>query len=126
MKLRFRKDIYPLETLIRGLFVFTDQIYIHLDEDDLYYYVEIRNKPQNTDILEKIAGEIENELLAQIVRSSVSKKTGRIRELIYSRAMSSSLILQNTEVFEQLDDAEYYNLEDIIKDWFDGEVYKCE
>lgn len=117
MRLRFRKNVYSSRQILRAAYVFTDQAYIYLDDDEKYTYVYIDAK-ENGDISE-IQGELKNEVLAQVLRDSINERTKTIRDVIFQRAMSSSMIVpdkffSNLEESEQVD----FDLEPILKDWF--------
>lgn len=118
MRLEFKKSLYPLEVFMKAAYVFTDQAYIYFDENENYIFVDFEAK-KGMDIIE-IQGEFKNELLAQMLRKYVSEKTGGIRELILQRALSSSMILSNSNLLEYNNDNERdYDLDAILKDWFE-------
>ena len=116
MIVRVQKSLYPLDAVLKASYTFTEQAYIHLDEDDESYLVEIRVKSKS-DSEETITGEFYNELLAQIVRKQIRNETQTIRELVFQRAMSSSMIASQN--VEGSDDGCEYDLEQILKDWFE-------
>lgn len=119
MDIKFRKGIYTANQILKAAYVFTDQAYILLDDDAEYIYVHLEAK-DGYDI-SSIQGELKNEVLAQIVRESINMKTRNIRELIYQRAMSSSIIVPDN-YYSELDRETPvdFELTPILKDWFDG------
>lgn len=117
--LRYKKNLYPLDIIKKAAFVFTEYAYILLDEEDDSYIVYLNPKEGEMNE-EQTEGEFNNELLAQLVREIVSEKTRGLRELIYNRALSSSLILQDEHLFESLEIESKSNISNVIKDWFDA------
>ena len=116
--LRYKKSIYPLDIIKKAAFVFTEYAYILLDEEEDSYLVSFT--PKNVRELREIEGEFNNELLSQLVREVVWNKTRGIRELVYNRALSSSIILENDKVLDEEtgNTMENVSLTDILKDWF--------
>lgn len=120
MEIKFSKSMYTIEQIMKASYVFTDQAYIYLDDDEKYIYVYLDAKKQVD--LSEIQGELKNEVLAQVLRESISVRTKNIRELIFQRAMSSSMIVPDNyfsklQAEEQVD----FELEPILDDWFNGE-----
>lgn len=123
MEIKFSKSIYSIEQILRAAYVFTDQAYIHLDDDEKYIYVYMDAKEQSD--LSNIQGELKNEVLAQVLRESISVRTKSIRDLIFQRAMSSSMIVPDNYFSDlQFEECLAVDLEPILKDWFDGESDK--
>lgn len=120
MEIKFPKSIYSIDQILRASYVFTDQAYIHLDDDEKYVYVYVDAKDQSD--LSNVQGELKNEVLAQVLRESISVRTKNIRELIFQRAMSSSMIVPDNH-FSNLQTEECIDVDlgPILKDWFDGE-----
>lgn len=118
MKLQFSKSIYTVEQTVRAAYLFTDQAYIYLDDDKNNIYVMLEAKESLDE--DKIAGELKNELLAQRIRADIEKKTGGIRELIFRRALSSSMIFSDEDIMLLEKKSESHNeLDEILKDWFE-------
>lgn len=112
MKYEFSKSIYPKEVLIKSAYVFTDRAYIHLDENDKYYIVNIeyKGKPSfNYD-------DFKNEMLAQTVRMEIYKKTKDIRKLTIARAFASTVI---DELPNDDSEDEIFDMDRILNDWFE-------
>ena len=117
MRILFNKKIYPKTAIIKAAYMFTDRAYVHLDADEVNYWAEIEMKPGYTDISEL---EFENEVLCQTARYEVSKKTRNIREMMIARAISSTMLIN--ESAEDEDPYKYDDVtdtKDILTDWFD-------
>jgi His-Xaa-Ser system protein HxsD len=108
---KFNKELYSKEDLMKTSYRFIDDFYIHLDVDDQYYYVTIQSKEDKK--LKK--EEFMNEMLVQQTRNIINKETRNIREMIYARAMASTLIQEEQVDVEQDED----DIDDILVDWFD-------
>ena len=116
-KMKFNKQLYPKIALIKAAYNFTDSAYVHLDSDESYYYVTIENKSDSNDFHEQ---EFNNEILAQSVRHEIYKETKDIRELVWARALSTSLIVDNGIDENEAEDINEYNENEILKNWFDN------
>ena len=115
MELTFKKELYPKIVLLKSAFSFTDRAYVHLDCDEKNYMVIIEKK-NDCEIDER---EFINEMLVQATRYQVTQDTKHIRELIYARAMASTIIEEDTtETVDKTDNAEF-DMTIILKDWFD-------
>lgn len=110
---KFRKDLYSKEALIKAAYNFIDDFYIHLDSDNNYYIVAIDAREKNSDY--QTIKEFQNEMLIQETRKIVNDKTINIREIMYSRAMASTVIDENN----QEDIVENENADKILVDWFE-------
>ena len=53
MQFKFNKEIYPAAVLLKSAYSFTDKAYVHLDEKEGYYIVDIEAKTGCKDIEEK-------------------------------------------------------------------------
>lgn len=110
---RFDKCLYSKEALLKAAYQYIDDFYLHLDVNEKYYTVEIEGK---------IAGnhldydEFQNEVLLQETRKMVADKTKNIREVIFARAMASTIVSE--EKMPEL--MESGNAEEILVNWFDG------
>lgn len=112
--MKYSKEIYDKDVLMKAAYVFSDRIYIHIDADDGHYLVEFN--PKNHNDLCDYYKEFENELLAQQIRKIVSNKTKNIRELIAARALSSTIVELKENSEEEKSD---FSSESILKDWFE-------
>ena len=113
MILEFSKEIYPKSVLIKAAYNFTDIAYIHLSKNEDNYVVEISNKEGKKALS---SGEFENEMLAQTARYEVYMQTKEIRKLTLARAMASTLIGNDGDEGNQIEES--FQLNDLIKDWF--------
>lgn len=113
--LKFNKELYSKTALLKAAYNFTDKAYIHLDADDSYYYVFLSPKETGNEISEK---DFINEMLAQSIRHVVYKQTKNIRELLFARAMASSIITTENHGNLTKED-EKYSEDEIIKDRFE-------
>ena len=115
--LKFHCALYPKEAIMKAAYHFIDRCYVHVDICDEDYVVRIT--PKKGFQVDDIAGEFENELLAQAVRYYVYQQTHTIREILMARAMSSTISGGNYEADsvdlpDKVDD-----LESILMDWFE-------
>lgn len=119
MTFYFSKSIYSKFALIKSAFNFTDKAYLHLDEDEKNYIVNIESKPECKEICLK---EFENEILNQTIRHEIFNKTKNIREITIARAMASTLINESiNDLNENQNYTNDYDINNILKDWFENE-----
>jgi len=80
---------YPLDLVYQAAFVFIDNYYCYLDRDaDGLWQVSLKGKePLAAEELTRVEGEFRNELLAQAVRATVAKQSGKVREMIVAKAL---------------------------------------
>lgn len=84
--------MYPLEAVYQASYLFIDNHYVYLDRPEAgTITVELRYKNGSVDNLEALEGEFRNELLNQIVRRQINRQSGKLRELIVSRAIFGAL-----------------------------------
>ncbi len=113
---KFDKNLYPKSVLIKSAYSFTDRAYLHLDEDEKYYTVNIEPK----DCSQINIKEFENEMLCQAARYEVYLQTKELRKLTVARALASTVVDESEEkVEEKLN--EKYDMNLILKDWFENE-----
>lgn len=116
MRYSFRKEIYLKESLIKSAYTYIDEYYVHLDADDLYYYVTLEQKDE-----QKPHGlseeEFKNEMLIQQTRCEIWEKTKDIRKLVYARALASTIVDIPNDI--NIESGVSYDEESILKDWFD-------
>ncbi len=113
-KLKFSKELYSKTALIKAAYNFTDSAYVHLDADEQYYYVDLEPKNGSGKIDEH---DFMNEMLAQSVRHEIFQQTKHIRELLYARAVASSVIVDESLIEDSFDEIPYAE-DEILKDWF--------
>ena len=118
MIFRFSRHIYPKSALLKCAYSFTDRAYIHLDQDDQYFLVDIVSKDnKEIDYLE-----FENEMLAQTVRYEIFQQTKTIRQLIVARSLASTVIVEpqnDCDGFETMEDYETFDIDKVLTDWFE-------
>lgn len=111
---KFCKELYSKIALIKAAYNFTDAAYVHLDADEQYYIVIIEPKNDKDTINEK---DFVNEMLAQSVRHEIFLQTKNIRELLYARAVASSIVTDE-ELLDSPADEVTFSENEILKDWF--------
>lgn len=114
VSVKYSKELYDKDVLIKAAYAMSDKVYIHLDVDKDNYLVEFSSKDLNdSNDYNRI---FENELLAQQTRKIISNKTQQIRGLITARALSSTIV----ELKESNEsDESGFDSESILKDWFE-------
>jgi His-Xaa-Ser system protein HxsD len=83
--------LYPRDVLYAAAYVFLDRAYVLLDRDGPRFFVHLRGKqPLDEPTLRAMAGEFENELLAQALRHRVGKANQRIIDGITALAIGGA------------------------------------
>lgn len=130
--LRYNKKIYSKEALLKSAYSFLDRAYIHLDCDETYYLVEMREKERMEPVT---LAEFEDEMLAQSLRHEIYLQTKNLREILFARAMSTSLVVNEEEncdtereerkgrgfqnpVMNKPVNDQVFTEEEILEDWF--------
>ena len=119
-KVLILKKIYPIESIMKAMYNFLNDIYIHISEDEEYWILSFKEKDSCR--YDNITYLLENEILAETIRLNVYRKTKNIRSIIMARAMSSSFIDNNNDVVTSnisTSDDESLKRNEILKDWFD-------
>ena len=111
MEFKFSKHLYPKLVLLKSAYSFTDRAYLHLDQDEKHYIVQIEFKNDNKFDLQ----EFENEMLTQAVRYEILTQTKDIRRLLLARAFASTVIEDDTIPLEN--DKDDFDVNNILKDW---------
>lgn len=113
VRYRFSRELYSKEALLKAAYGFIDDFYITLDCDGTSYLVELEAKRGQTQAPDERA--FQNEMLIQETRRTVSERTGRLREMMYARAMASTVIE------EEMPEMEAYRADEdeILMDWFE-------
>lgn len=119
------KSVYPVECVIKAAAKFLNLGYFYIGEDDKNWIVYIISKDSND--VEIIKCEFNNELLAQAVRLCVYQNTKNIREMLLARAISTSLV--SNEHIDNCDNTSSQGiteeeLKEILTDWFNNDVKK--
>lgn len=84
-------ELYPRDVLYAAAYVFLDRAYILLDRENERYVVRLRGKlPLDEATMRSMAGEFENELLAQALRSRVAQANQKIIEGVTALAISGA------------------------------------
>jgi His-Xaa-Ser system protein HxsD len=84
-------SLYPQDVLYAAAYVFLDRAYILLDRVGDRFVIRLRGKqPADAQALGAMAGEFENELLAQALRSRVVRANQKIIESITTLAIAGA------------------------------------
>ena len=113
MNYKFNKELYSKASLFKTCYKYLDDFYIHLDQDETYYYVSIESKSENNSI---DINEFQNEMVDQMNREIVFSQTKNIREILMARAFASTVVYDES-VVENFENDE----SEMLKDWFDNE-----
>ena len=122
MRIRYNKELYSKEALLKAAYHFTDKAYVYLGVEEDSFFVDFAEKdglPFDEEALEQA---FKNELLAQVIHQTVSRETMVLRELLVARALSSTLVEEGTpsNVAESpMTEDALDELDAIAKDWFD-------
>jgi His-Xaa-Ser system protein HxsD len=83
--------LYPRDVLYAAAYVFLDRAYVLLDRQESRFIVHLRGKqPLDQATLQTMAGEFENELLAQALRHQVVDANQRIIEDVVAVAIAGA------------------------------------
>lgn len=83
--------LYPRDVLYAAAYVFLDRAYVLLDREDARFVVRFRSKrPVEEATFRAMAGEFENELLAQALRHQVADANQRIIEDVVAVAIAGA------------------------------------
>ena len=107
MLLKYNRNLYSKDALLKAAFNFTDKAYIHLSQTENEYIVDFVVKEGNI-VSEK---EFDNEM-----RHKVYLETADIRKIMVARAMASTII-DDEEPKPQTTD---FNADEILTDWFEN------
>ena len=84
-------SLYPRDVLYAAAYVFLDRAYVLLDRQDSRFIVRFRSKrPLEEAVFQAMAGEFENELLAQALRHQVFDANQRIIEDVVAVAIAGA------------------------------------
>lgn len=84
-------ELYPRDVLYAAAYVFIDRAYVLLDRQDSRYVVRLRGKrPLDEETMRAMAGEFENELLAQALRARVAKANQKLIEDVTALAIGGA------------------------------------
>jgi len=109
-----RTGTYPMDAVYGASYVFLDRCYVYLDKPDgKQVEVVLRGKKKlGAKALEALAGEFANQLLHQVLRARLAKRTGKVREMIIGRALFSAEGPEDDYVFQDELDDEFDDLGD--------------
>ena len=113
--MKYSKELYDREVLIKSCYAFTDQAYIHLSSDDRYYFVDIISK-DSEGFPEQLEKKLENEMIFQQARKMISHNTKSVREMIVARALASTIVNDENETHAKTEQS--FSADNILKDWF--------
>ena len=91
--------VYPLDAVLGACYRFIDDFFIYLDHP-APRQITVNLLPKNAlddRTLEARAGSFSNELLHELLRVRIGKKTGALREMIVGRALLSAEPLESLE-----------------------------
>ena len=118
LRLSLDTSLYPRDVLYAAAYVFLDRAYVLLDREAGRYIVEIRGKQAIDEAtLRAMAGEFENELLAQALRLRVVKANQRIIEDITALAIGGATAGVRAEPAQE-DDPALIDMQDPGEDGF--------
>ena len=113
--INYNKELYDKNILFKACYKFIDKCYVHLDLDENNFIVSITSKDDSDKCdYEKM---FSNEIIEQKNRDIIFNETKNIREMLYARALASSVIYSD----EISKNDEKYEENDAMKDWFDNE-----
>lgn len=123
MKLCFKKSLYAKIALFKAAYAYTESFYVHIDEDDENYIVNLYEKENGCGVPDEIEKQFLNEMLCQNLRHLVYQDTHSLREMLAARAIGSSVLYdpEHEASSEPIDEVPAYSAEDILKDWFDND-----
>lgn len=113
MTYKFSKELYSKAAVFKAAYRFIDDFYIHIDLEKQKYVIEVIPKKEENEFSEN---EFINEMLIQQTREIVEMRTYKIRELMYARALATTVI-DDKESVETIEDNS--KAEEILIDWFD-------
>lgn len=122
IKIPVLKSVFGKDTIMKAAYAFVDKAYIHFEEDDANWFINMSLKDNSTDS-KTVYAEFENELLIQEVRLNVYNKTHVLRELLLARALTSTFVDAEDSIdriqHSQLEIVSEDELDKILVDWFD-------
>lgn len=116
------KSLYPSQTLLKAAYAFIDSYYIHMEENETKWVINLCAKDGTDADEHRIKERFENELISQTVRLCVYQQTHNIREMLLARAMSSAMIVEDIpekQLIHEESDISDEELNDILTNWFD-------
>jgi len=94
--------VYPLDAVFGACYRLIDSFFVFLDQPEkgkLSVTIAPKNPDEHSNLRE-IAGDFANDLLHQVLRLRIGKKTGAVRDMIVGRALlSADPSTENTQPF---------------------------
>lgn len=90
VRLSFEEDIYPKDVVFGAAYVLLDRAFVHVDRKDGRLIVAVRPKPGVTIDARSVAGEFENEALAQAWRREILNENRALIESVTMRAFGGA------------------------------------
>lgn len=112
----FSAELYPKEVIIKTACSLIDDYYVHLDLIDSRYSIQITSKKSEKD--SDIQKRLDNEIIFQLARYTVSVRTNDIRQLIMGRAFATSMLAEKREI-PDYDNNYVSSADSILRDWFE-------
>lgn len=90
VQLSFEEDIYPKDVVFGAAYVLLDRAFVHVDRKDGRLIVMVRPKPGVSIDAQSVAGEFENEALAQAWRREILNENRALIESVTMRAFAGA------------------------------------
>jgi His-Xaa-Ser system protein HxsD len=90
VRLSFDEALYPRDAILGAAYVLMDRAFVHLDHDGAKILVSVRAKPGVALDAPAIAGEFENEALAQAWRREIIQENRALIESTTARAVGGA------------------------------------
>ena len=102
MTRKYSSELYPREAVIKAAYAMIDRYYVHLDYLDSQYIMELLPKEQEVceEDTEKL---LDNEMIYQLARYTVSERTADVRKIILARAFSSAMVSKSPVAYTVTD-----------------------
>lgn len=91
LEIELDEQLYPKDAIYGAAYVFIDRCYVHLDRaGEGRIRVTLRAKRGAPELTEALAGELQNELLAQAYRQELVAQNRQLIEAITARALGGA------------------------------------
>lgn len=85
------EKLFPREVVVQAAYRFIDRCYVKLETSGKQIGVRLKGKSKlSARRLGALADDFANELLHQLVREQVARRTAKLRELVVGRALASA------------------------------------
>lgn len=85
------EKLFPREVVVQAAYRFIDRCYVKLERSGKQVGVRLKGKSKlSSKKLGALADDFANELLHQLVREQVARRTAKLRELVVGRALASA------------------------------------